>query len=161
MAVGGINKWTLPGKAGGIPRVSTRSSVSVESTHANAGRDGRTCLARPNSQARTGVQLTTSRTGNLIQSIYTMLEMTTIYQVYISTAPYTFCMAHAITYNHYKPIWVGEKKGAYSLAYHDRCKGSTNYMNYLEDYWPCAGGLSAVNAIGTQLRDPINSGLGR
>ena len=24
----------------------------------------------------------------------------------------------------------------------------------------CAGGLSAVNAIGTQLRDPINSGLG-
>ena len=26
--------------------------------------------------------------------------------------------------------------------------------NYLEVYWPCAGGLSAVNAIGTQLRDP-------
>ena len=25
--------------------------------------------------------------------------------------------------------------------------------NYLEVYWPCAGGLSAVNAIGTQLRD--------
>ena len=33
--------------------------------------------------------------------------------------------------------------------------------NYLEVYWPCAGGLSAVNAIGTQLRDPINSGLTR
>ena len=33
--------------------------------------------------------------------------------------------------------------------------------NYLEVYWPCAGGLSAVNAIGTQLRDPINSGLAR
>ena len=33
--------------------------------------------------------------------------------------------------------------------------------NYLEDYWPCTGGLSAVNAIGTQLRDPINSGLTR
>ena len=31
----------------------------------------------------------------------------------------------------------------------------------LEVYWPCAGGLSAVNAIGTQLRDPINSGLSR
>ena len=29
------------------------------------------------------------------------------------------------------------------------------------DDWPCAGGLSAVNAIGTQLRDPINSGLTR
>ena len=32
---------------------------------------------------------------------------------------------------------------------------------YLEVYWPCAGGLSAVNAIGTQMRDPINSGLTR
>ena len=32
-------------------------------------------------------------------------------------------------------------------------------QNYLEDCWPCDGGLSAVNAIGTQLRDPINSGL--
>ena len=29
--------------------------------------------------------------------------------------------------------------------------------NYLEEvYEPCAGGLSAVNVIGTQLRDPIN-----
>ena len=33
--------------------------------------------------------------------------------------------------------------------------------NYLEVYWPCVSGLSAVNAIGTQLRDPINSGLTR
>ena len=33
--------------------------------------------------------------------------------------------------------------------------------NYLEVYRPCAGGLSAVNAIGTQLRDPITSGLTR
>ena len=33
--------------------------------------------------------------------------------------------------------------------------------NYLEIYWLCDGGLSAVNAIGTQLRDPINSGLTR
>ena len=33
--------------------------------------------------------------------------------------------------------------------------------NYLEVYWPCPGGLSAVNAIGTQLRDSINSGLTR
>ena len=31
--------------------------------------------------------------------------------------------------------------------------------NYLEVYWPCAGGLSAVNAIGAQLRDP-NDKLG-
>ena len=40
-------------------------------------------------------------------------------------------------------------------------KGSTRYWNYLGDYWSCAGGLSAVNAIGTLLRDPINSGLTR
>ena len=33
--------------------------------------------------------------------------------------------------------------------------------NYLEVYWPCAGELSAVNAIGTLLRDSINSGLTR
>ena len=31
----------------------------------------------------------------------------------------------------------------------------------LEVYWPCTGGLSAVNAIGTHLRDPINSRLTR
>ena len=33
--------------------------------------------------------------------------------------------------------------------------------NYLEVYWSCAGELSAVNAIGTQVRDPMNSGLTR
>ena len=33
--------------------------------------------------------------------------------------------------------------------------------NFLEVYWPRARGLSAVNAIDTQLRDPINSGLTR
>ena len=30
-----------------------------------------------------------------------------------------------------------------------------------KDYYPCAGGLSALNAIGTCLRGPINSGLTR
>ena len=34
-------------------------------------------------------------------------------------------------------------------------------LNYLEDYWPSADGLSAVNVIGRKLRDPINSGLRR
>ena len=46
-----------------------RFSLSVENERADAGRDGRTCLARPNSRARTGtgkysfspVQLTTRR----------------------------------------------------------------------------------------------------
>ena len=39
------------------------------------------------------------------------------------------------------------------------CQSSTGYWKYFEDYWPCAGGISAVNAIGTKLRDTINSGL--
>ena len=47
------------------------------------------------------------------------------------------------------------------MVHGDLQNGSTRYWNYLEDYWPCAGGLSAVNVIGTQLRDPINSGLTR
>ena len=41
------------------------------------------------------------------------------------------------------------------------CKKATLDRNYvlIEVYWPCVSGLSTVNAIGTQLRDPINSGL--
>ena len=55
MAYDGINKWTPPRKSGGIPLVSTRFSLSVESGQADAGRDDRTRLARPNSQEeRTG-----------------------------------------------------------------------------------------------------------
>ena len=42
LAVGGINKWTSPSKAGGIPRVSTISSQGVENEWAYAGRDGGT-----------------------------------------------------------------------------------------------------------------------
>ena len=38
-------------------------------------------------------------------------------------------------------------------------KAAALVRNYLEVYLPCAGGLSAVNAIGTKLRDPISSGL--
>ena len=37
--------------------------------------------------------------------------------------------------------------------------GSTRYSNCHEHLWPCDGGLSVVNAIGRQLRDPINTGL--
>ena len=43
--------WTLSREAGGIPWVSAIFTLSVE--QADARRDGRTCLARPNSQART------------------------------------------------------------------------------------------------------------
>ena len=40
-------------------------------------------------------------------------------------------------------------------------KASALVPSYIEVFWPCAGGLSAVNVISTQLRDPINSGLTR
>ena len=39
------------------------------------------------------------------------------------------------------------------------CPQAALVRNYLDVYWPCAGGLSAVNTIGTRLCDPINSGL--
>ena len=58
-------------------------------------------------------------------------------------------------------VIVGAGKERRTLVGPWGCKGSTRYWNYVEDYWLCAGGLSAVNAIGTQLRDPINSGLTR
>ena len=78
----GINKWTPPRKSGGIPSVSTRFSMSIENEQADRGRDGRTRLARPNSQARTygdreisifPVQLTTSRISNLTRLVHTLL----------------------------------------------------------------------------------------
>ena len=52
------------------------------------------------------------------------------------------------------------KREAYQLVHGD-AKAATRCWTYLEDYWPRAGGLSVVNAIGTQLRDPINYGLTR
>ena len=80
MAYDGTNKWTPPWKSGGIPRVSARFSLSTENKLADPGRDGRTRLAKPNSQARMGrgkylffpVQLTTSRIGNIDTYITTV-----------------------------------------------------------------------------------------
>ena len=56
--------------------------------------------------------------------------------------------------------WVWEIE-AYINWYMVTCKKATLVRYYLliEVYWPCAGGLSAVNANGAQMRDPINSGL--
>ena len=54
MADGGIHKWKPARKSGGIPRVSTRFSLSVETEQAGEGWDERTRLARPNFKARTG-----------------------------------------------------------------------------------------------------------
>ena len=63
VAESGKEKWS--------PRVSIRFSLGVENERADPGRNGLTCLARSNSQARkwTGkinfpVQLTTSRIDN-------------------------------------------------------------------------------------------------
>ena len=55
-------------------------------------------------------------------------------------------------------MWESEAYINWSIV---TCKNATFVRNYLKVYWPCAGGLSAVNAIGTQLRDPIKSGLTR
>ena len=61
--------------------------TSVENEQADAGRDGRTCLARPKAKAQTGtatknifpVQLTPSRIGNLTRLIYTQLQVMTVH----------------------------------------------------------------------------------
>ena len=45
---------TDPMAGDGIPRVGTRFRLSVGNEQADAGRDGRIRLARPNSQARSG-----------------------------------------------------------------------------------------------------------
>ena len=56
LAGGDIHEWTVSRKAGGIPRESTRFSLSVESEQADAGRDGQTCIMTLNSQAQTGTE---------------------------------------------------------------------------------------------------------
>ena len=65
-----------------------------------------------------------------------------------------------MTIHTYIPIvGVGKESRTLQMVHGDLQNGSTRYWKYLEDFWPCAGGLSAVNAIGTQLRDLIDSGL--
>ena len=83
MCGAGKNIWTPPRNSGGIPRVSTRFSVSIENEQAATRRDSQTCLAKPSSQARTGarknfpVQLTMDRIGNLTRSICILLYVMT------------------------------------------------------------------------------------
>ena len=62
-------------------------------------------------------------------------------------------------YNHFMPIVSDGKKRRILVG---PCGDlPLPVWNYLEVHWPCVGGFSAVNAIGTQLRDPMNSGLTR
>ena len=63
--------------------MSTRFRLGMENERADAEQDGRSRLARPNSQARTGtgkkhifsVQLTTSRIGNHTHLINSLLKV--------------------------------------------------------------------------------------
>ena len=85
MGYGDENKWRSPRTSGGIPRVGTRFSLSKENGQTDAGRDGRTCLSRSNSQARTGTwkkfpfPLTPNRIGHLTRLICTLLYMVTVH----------------------------------------------------------------------------------
>ena len=80
---GGKNIWAPPWTLGRILGVSTRFSLSVENEQAHTRRDGQTCLAKPNSQARTrtrkflSVQLTMDRIGKLTRLICTLLYVMT------------------------------------------------------------------------------------
>ena len=82
----------------------------------------------------------------------------TCYRLLLSTSSDTSCIAYVRSIS----CWCGKREAQNNWSM-ERClkKGNTRYWNYLEEYWPCAGGLSAVNASGTELHDPMNSGLTR
>ena len=65
--------------------------------------------------------------------------------------PIDACFQHT----HFIPISGCGKRETHMNLSMVTYKGSTCYWNYLENYRPCAGGLSAVNAIGTQLRGDL------
>ena len=93
MAYGGLNKYMdTAAEIGRNPVSKHKIQPEYGGEQADAGRDRRTCLARPNFQARTGTgkhsffpdQLTTSRIGNFTRLILLLLYvMMTIY-VYIT-----------------------------------------------------------------------------
>ena len=81
MAYGSLNKYMdAAAEIGRNPVSKHQVQPEYGDERVEAGRDCRTCLARPNYQARTGtgkylcfpVQLTTSRIGNLTQLILTL-----------------------------------------------------------------------------------------
>ena len=91
----GKNIWTPPWMSGGIPGVNTRFSVNIENEQADTRWDSQTCLAKPNSQARTGtrkcfpVQLTVNRIGNFTRLICTLPYVMTTQHAYIYTVACT------------------------------------------------------------------------
>ena len=130
--------------------LSLKPRPFVQSSFDNdAGRDDcRNRLARPNSQASVSMvappcqQRFQNRFRAFSQSFFLLL-----------IPPVLSKHAHFISI-----VGVGKR----GVIHGDLPRSKAALVrNYLEVYWPCAGGLSAVNAIGTQLRDPINSGLTR
>ena len=120
----GKNILTPPRNSGRIP--STRFSVSIENEQADKRRYSQTCLAKPNSQARTGarkfspVQLTINRIGNLTQLIfctllYVMTTHTCIRILYCRVYPQLppvigapwGCCGHASGIFSPRPLWFG------------------------------------------------------
>ena len=120
----GKNIWTPPRNSGRIP--SIRFSVSIENEQADKRRYSQTCLAKPNSQARTGarkfspVQLTINRIGNLTQLIfctllYVMTTHTCIRILYCRVYPQLppvigapwGCCGHASGIFSPRPLWFG------------------------------------------------------
>ena len=110
-----------------------RFSVSIENEQADKRRYSQTCLAKPNSQARTGarkfspVQLTINRIGNLTQLICTLLYVMTTHtcirilycRVYPQLPPCyrgtlgfkekseCICCGHASGIFSPRPLWFG------------------------------------------------------
>ena len=85
----GKNIWTPPRNSGGIPRVSTRFSVSIENEQANTRRDSQTCLVKTKFSGANGgkekfpCSADMDRIGNLTRLTYTLLYvMTTHAYVY-------------------------------------------------------------------------------
>ena len=78
--------------------------LGMENGRADAGRDGRTRLARPSAQGANGdrekyifpVQLTTSKIGNLTRLIYTLLYVMVIY-----TCIHTYILYCTVLNNEY------------------------------------------------------------
>ena len=65
-----------------------------------------------------------------------------------------------ITHINYIKKWVREKrhkKWSMVMWYTNTCQGHTRYWNNHEDFWPCAGGLLAVNPIGAPRPDKFKT----
>ena len=135
---------------------------------------GRTCFARPKTQI---LRPQEEQTVEKLFSLFNWLDYRSKIAVvtipvdsvcgvfYISATFISTCPLHIK--NKYK-LLVGAGKERCTLLLNwsmEACKvkaapiiAGTTLTD--EDYWPCTSGLSAVNAIGTQLlRGSINSGL--